>query len=98
VDNKTIRKHFVDEYGGGRNVFTPNIHAYGYSLKNENIIFEISYGDGISSRYQVGVTVLELLPNGERTRRCDLSESGHQAGDNKWNLLSLAREYAEALE
>lgn len=90
VTNREITAAFRKECGGSVNFITPNITSYGYSLKNDNILFEISYGRGIFSDWIVGVTVLE---NGELSDKSKCFQ-----GDNKHNLLSLAREYGESLE
>ncbi len=89
---KEIRQAFLQEYRGKRNLFTPYIHGFGYSLKNPSLFFELSYGSGILSKWMIGVTVLEMP---ESIQRHDLSMCF--PGDNKSELLTTAKEYGESL-
>ena len=90
--NKAIRQAFLTEYNGHNNIMTPDIYSYGYSLKNPSLFFEVSYGTGLANDHLVGVTVLEMP---RRAKMYNLNKCF--SGNNKDNLLSLAREYAESL-
>ena len=91
---REIKREFTTEYKGHKNIFTPIAYLdnFGYSLKNPNLFFEISEGDGMFNDHLVGVTVLEMP---ERKRRHDLNECF--SGNNKQSVLSAARKYAESL-
>jgi hypothetical protein len=90
-----IRQIFNQEYKGHRNLLTPGAIAYEQSEANENLLYELSKGDGILSRYMIGVTVLELTGNGIE-RRHDLSQafSGDEWGDVFHQASTYARELA----
>lgn len=95
ANNREIRAAFAIAYGknsvNAGNVMTPGFWAYGYSLADPNLYFELSIGTGIFKRWLVGCTV--VTSNGEK--RHDLSTCF--SSDDKYNALSLAREYGEAL-
>jgi hypothetical protein len=87
-----IKEVFRREYRGQSNVMTPRLDDFGHSLKDTSLLFEISSGRGIFNDYLVGVTVLEMP---ESVRRHDLNTCF--SGNDKSELLSQAREYAEGL-
>lgn len=92
--NNEIRQAFIQAYGNGTNFITPNVHAYGYSLLDESLLFEISQGTGIfPNTWIVGVTVIDA------SGICleHLNKVFTDSRDKKWNLLTLAREYGEEL-
>lgn len=90
--NQEIKNTFIQVYKGHKNFLTPYIYSYGYSLANVNLFFEVSHGRFLDD-HLVGVTVIEMP---EKTKRHDLNKCF--SGDNKYNLIGLAREYGESLE
>ena len=92
--NEQIEKTFAQVYGWNSNFITPEIHAYGYSLEDESIFFEISQGNGIfPNTHLVGVTVIDS--DGNKLEHLNKVFSDDRS--KRYNMLSLAREYGESL-
>lgn len=92
--NNEIRSAFKFEYADRANFMTQVIHSYGYSLKDHNLFFEITWDRGLlDGTFVVGTTFIHAI---DGKCRNDLNKCF--VGTNKNNLLSLAREYAEAVE
>lgn len=95
-NNREMRELFNQVYRG-KNFLTPEFYGLYYSLKNPSLISEVSSGTGIApGSHVVAVTVILAKEDGTVVLANDLRETFH--GDNKWGLLSEAREYAESLE
>jgi hypothetical protein len=89
-----IRDIFYREYKGHKNLFTPESIAYEQSEKNESLLYELSKGSGILSKYMIGVTVLDI--SSPERRRHDLSRAF--SGDDWSTVFHEASVYARELE
>ena len=86
------------EYGRAKNFITPNVYSVGIINTGKKYIdaYEISSGNGIFSRFMVGVSTVRYFINNDTTSRSAL-ESKSFSGDNLQELFNDAEEWIKQL-
>ena len=70
---KSVKQIFDEAFNGQTNIMTPKVLEYGW-LKKNKICYELSEGKDMWNGKIYGLTVIEVMPDGELEKRRDLRD------------------------